>query len=73
MRQTNKQPYIVEQVILKEKLMGVGAGNTVELAKVMNEYASKGYRLHTMTVTSVDSKGFGGGNRSQAILVFEAV
>lgn len=71
MKNNKKSKYVVEQVILKEKFTGVGSGNTEELAKVMNVYAEKGYRLHTMTVSEVASKGFGGGDRSQALLVFE--
>jgi len=38
---------------------------------VINEQAAKGYRLHTMSTTNGGSKGFGGGDRIQATLVFE--
>lgn len=63
--------YVVMQVTLKEKLFGTGSGNLTELEKVINEQASKGYRLHTISTTNGGSKGFGGGDRIQATLVFE--
>lgn len=63
--------YIVLQVILKEKFIGTGSGNLTELENVINEQASKGYRLHTITTTSGGSKGLLGGDRIQATLVFE--
>jgi hypothetical protein len=63
--------YIVLQVVLKEKIFGTGSGNLTELEKVLNEQAAKGYRLHTITSASSGSKGFGGGDRVQATLVFE--
>lgn len=63
--------YIVLQVILKEKFIGTGSGNLTELEHVINEQASKGYRLHTITTTTGGSKGLLGGDRIQATLVFE--
>lgn len=63
--------YVVMQVTLKEKLFGTGSGNLTELEKVINEQASKGYRLHTISTANGGSKGFGGGDRIQATLVFE--
>jgi hypothetical protein len=63
--------YVVLQVVLKEKIFGTGSGNLTELEKVLNEQAAKGYRLHTITSASSGSKGFGGGDRVQATLVFE--
>jgi hypothetical protein len=65
--------YVVLQVVLKEKLIGTGSGNLSELEKVINEQASKGYRLHTITTTSSGSKGVLGGDRIQATLVFESI
>ena len=65
--------YVVVQVILKEKLLGTGSGNLTELEKVINTQAAKGYRLHTITTASSGSKGFGGGDRIQATLVFESL
>lgn len=65
--------YIVLQVTLKEKFFGTGSGNLTELEKVINSQASKGYRLHTITTASAESKGFGGGDRIQATMVFEKI
>jgi hypothetical protein len=61
----------VLQVILKEKLWGTGSGNLTELEKAINSQASLGYRLHTISTTASGSKGFGGGDRIQATMVFE--
>lgn len=63
--------YVVLQVVLKEKLIGTGSGNLVELEKVINTQAKKGYRLHTITTTSSGSKGLLSGDRIQSTLVFE--
>ena len=65
--------YVVLQVVLKEKLLGTGSGNLTELEKVINQQAAKGYRLHTISTAASGSKGFGGGDRVQATLVFEAI
>ena len=65
--------YVVLQVVLKEKLIGTGSGNLPELEKVINEQAAKGYRLHTITPTAAGSKGFLGGDRIQATMVFESL
>ena len=65
--------YVVMQVTLKEKFMGTGSGNLSELEAVINNQVKKGYRLHTISTTAVDSKGFGGGDRIQATLVFESL
>ena len=65
--------YVVLQVTLKEKFLGTGSGNLTELEGVLNEQASKGYRLHTITTSNGGSKGFMGGDRIQATLVFEKV
>ena len=67
----NDQQYVVLQVTLKEKFMGTGSGNLTELETVINRQASNGYRLHTITTSESGSKGFGGGDRIQATLVFE--
>ena len=63
--------YVVLQVVLKEKFIGTGSGNLSQLENVINTQASKGYRLHTISTTSSDSKGLMGGDRIQATLVFE--
>lgn len=63
--------YVVLQVVLKEKFIGTGSGNLTELEKVINKQADQGYRLHTITTASSGSKGFLGGDRIQATLIFE--
>lgn len=63
--------YVVLQVTLKEKLFGTGSGNLTELEDIINGQAKKGYRLHTITTSNGGSKGFVGGDRIQATLVFE--
>ena len=66
-----QQQYVVLPVTLKEKLFGTGSGNLTELEKVINNQASKGYRLHTISTASAHSTGFAGGDRIQATMVFE--
>ena len=65
--------YVVMQVTLKAKFFGTGSGNLIELEKVINEQVSKGYRLHTISTATGGSKGFAGGDRIQATMVFEKV
>ena len=65
--------YVVLQVTLKEKLFGTGSGNLTELEDVINKQAEKGYRLHTISTANGGSKGFGGGDRIQATMVFEKI
>ncbi|MCW2831962.1 MAG: hypothetical protein JWP31_2654 [Aeromicrobium sp.] len=65
--------YVVIQVVLKEKFMGTGSGNLTELENSINAQAALGYRLHTITTAASGSKGFGGGDRIQATLVFERI
>lgn len=65
--------YVVLQVTLKEKFFGTGSGNLSELEAVINGQAEKGYRLHTIATSESSSKGFGGGDRIQATLVFEKI
>ena len=64
-------PYVVMQVTLKEKFFGTGSGNLTDLEEVINAQVAKGYSLHTMSTSNGGSKGFGGGDRIQATLVFE--
>ena len=64
-------PYVVIQVTLKEKFWGTGSGNLTDLEEVINAQVAKGYRLHTMSTSNGGSKGFAGGDRIQATLVFE--
>ncbi len=65
--------YVVVQVVLTEKLIGTGSGvsSLSNLQRVINEQARKGYRLHTISTTSSGSKGFMGGDKIQATMVFE--
>jgi hypothetical protein len=63
--------YVVLQIILKEKLWGTGSGNLPELERAINAQAALGYRLHTISTAASGSKGFGGGDRIQATMVFE--
>ena len=65
--------YVVLQVTLKEKFIGTGSGNLEELEEVINRQAAKGYRLHTIATSNGGSKGFMGGDRIQATLVFESI
>lgn len=67
------EPYIVLQVVLTEKLFGTGSDvvSLTNLQKVINQQVAKGYRLHTITTTSSGSKGFLGGDKIQATMVFE--
>lgn len=65
--------YVVLQVTLKEKFIGTGSKNLTELEDVINKQAAMGYRLHTISTASAESKGFGGGDRIQATIVFEKI
>ncbi|MET9329215.1 DUF2510 domain-containing protein [Tsukamurella sp. NPDC003166] len=67
----NGMSYVVLQVVLKEKFLGTGSGNLTELEGAINRQAALGYRLHTITTSSSGSKGFAGGDRIQATMVFE--
>lgn len=67
------RPYVVMQVTLKEKFLGTGSGNLVELENVINEQVAKGYRLHTISTSTSGSVGLGGGDRIQATMVFERI
>ncbi len=63
--------HVVLPVILKEKLWGTGSGNLTELEKTINARAALGYRLHSIPTAAPGSRGFGGGNRVHATMVFE--
>lgn len=65
--------YVVLQVVLKEKFIGKGSNNLFELENTINNQCAKGYKLHTISTVSSGSKGFGGGDRIQANLVFESI
>lgn len=68
-----QEPYVVIQVVLTEKFIGTGSGvsSLTNLQKTINDQAAKGYRLHTISTTSSGSKGFLGGDKIQATMVFE--
>ncbi len=67
--------YVVVQVVLTEKFIGTesGVSSLTNLQKTINEQAAKGYRLHTISTTSSGTKGFMGGDKIQATMVFEKV
>lgn len=67
--------YVVLQVVLTEKFLGTGSGTTslTNLQAAINEQAALGYRLHTITTSSSGSKGFLGGDKIQATMVFERI
>ncbi|MDD6991248.1 MAG: DUF4177 domain-containing protein [Oscillospiraceae bacterium] len=69
------EAYIVLQVVLTEKLIGTGSGTSslTNLQNVINQQVAKGYRLHTISTTSSGSKGFLGGDKIQATMVFERI
>lgn len=62
-------------VVLTEKLLGTGSGTAslTNLQSEINKQAAKGYRLHTISTTSSGSKGFLGGDKIQATMVFERI
>ena len=67
--------YVVLQVVLTEKLLGTGSGTAslTNLQAEINKQAAKGYRLHTISTTSSGAKGFLGGDKIQATMVFERI
>lgn len=71
----NGDKYVVLQVVFVEKLLGTGSGTAslTNLQSEINKQAAKGYRLHTISTTSSGSKGFLGGDKIQATMVFERI
>lgn len=67
------QKYVVIQVVLKERFIGTASRNLESLEEEINAMAAKGYRLHTATTESGGSKGFMGGDRILATLIFERI
>lgn len=49
------------------------AGRAAGSQNEINRQAAKGYRLHTISTTSSGSKGFLGGDKIQATMVFERI
>lgn len=72
---SGNQMYVVLQVVLTEKLWGTGSGasSLTKLENAINEQCAKGYRLHTISTTSSGSKGWLGGDKIQATMVFESL
>ena len=48
-----------------------GSGNLSNLESEINKMAKRGWKLHTIETSSSGSKGMFGGDRIQAVLVFE--
>lgn len=71
---TSGYKYEVMQVTLEEALVGTGSKekSLTTLEDAINLQASKGYHLHTITMTA-SGKGPMGGARLQAICVFEKI
>lgn len=71
----NDDKYVVLQVVLTEKFLGTGSGTSslTNLQAATNKQAALGYRLHTITTSSSGSKGFLGGDKIQATMVFERI
>ena len=69
------EQYIVIQVVLTEKFLGSGSGvaSLTNLQTEINKQAAKGYRLHTISTASSGTKGFLGGDKIQATMVFEKI
>ena len=59
------------QIVLKEKFLSVGSKNTSEIEQTLNAWYTKGYRLHTCSISHTDSKGFAGGDRLVATCILE--
>ncbi len=72
---TANEKYVVLQVVLTEKFLGTGSGTAslTNLQAEINKQAAKGYRLHTISTTTSGSKGFLGGDKIQATMVFERI
>ncbi len=73
--ENNNDKYVVLQVVLTEKLLGTGSGTTslTNLQSAINQQAALGYRLHTITTSASGSKGFLGGDKIQATMIFERI
>ena len=65
--------YRVMQIVLREKFVGKGSKNFVEIEELCNQQWAEGYRLHTFAQSNATSTGFGGGDRTVCNLVFEKI
>ena len=59
------------QIVLKEKFLSVGSKNTSEIEQTLNAWYTKGYRLHTCSISHTDSKGLAGGDRLVSTCILE--
>lgn len=71
----SREKYVVIQVVLTEKFLGTGSGtgSLTNLQAAINKQAALGYRLHKISTTTSGSKGFIGGDKIQATMVFERI
>ena len=69
----NRPAYLVKQVVLTEAFFGTGSDQSslMTLQNAINQEVARGYKLHTISTTASGSKGFFGGDKIQATLVFE--
>ena len=65
--------YRIMQIILREKFVGKGSKNFIEIEQLCNEQHEQGYKLHTFAQSTATSTGFGGGGRTVCNLVFERI
>ena len=63
--------YRVLQIVLREKFVGKGSKNFLEIEEICNQQYADGYRLHTFAQSTAQSTGFSGGDRTVCNLVFE--
>lgn len=63
--------YRVIQIVLREKFVGKGSKNYLEIEDVCNQQYREGYRLYTFAQSTANSPGFGGGDRTVVNMVFE--
>lgn len=63
--------YVVLQFTEKEKFFEPTLKQLGGLEAVINAQAEKGYRLHTISTSSVRSSGLDGNNRTHAVMIFE--
>lgn len=69
----NTGKYRVIQIVLREKFIGKGSKNFLEIEEICNQQFAEGYRLHTFAQSTAQSTGFGGGDRTVCNLIFERI
>lgn len=67
------EKYHVMQVVLKEKVVGVGSKNLAEVEKICNQQYDIGYELYTFSQLNSKSFGFFGGDRIIVNLIFKKI